>query len=135
MSSIFEAFETDTDLEKKGITLDYGEFKFLIARAGGANKRYQKRMEALTRPYRRAIQTETLSNDKADELIMQAFAETVVLGWEGVVDKEGKAIEFSYKACMELFKRLPDLFAEIRDQAGKWSLFKRDMQEADSKNS
>jgi hypothetical protein len=135
MSSIYEAFETDPDLEKQGIDIDYGDFKFKIARAGGANKKYQKRLEALTRPYRRAIQTETMDNAKADELIMQAFAQTVVLDWEGVTDKEtGELIPFSSQACLKLFKALPDLFTDIREQATKWNMFKKDVQEEDSKN-
>ena len=135
MSNIYEAFETDADMEKNGIWLDYGDFKFRVARAGGANKRYQKRMEALTRPYRRAIQTETLATGKADELIMQAFAQTVVLAWEGVTDKEtGEVIPFSSEACLKLFKKLPDLFVDVRDQASKWNLFKKDVLETDSKN-
>ncbi|KKK99502.1 hypothetical protein LCGC14_2632120 [marine sediment metagenome] len=134
MSTVYEAFGTDTDLEKKGIWLDYGDFKILVARAGGDNKKFSKRMETLTRPYRRAIQTETLATGKADELVMQAFAQTVVLGWEGVTDKEGNSIEFSSVACLKLFEDLPDLFIDVREQASKWNLFKQDLFEGDSKN-
>ena len=64
--SMYDAFGTDKDLEKTGIYLEYETFRIKVARAGGGNKRFAKMLEAHTRPYRRAMQTETLGNDRGD---------------------------------------------------------------------
>ena len=138
--SLYAQFGTDKNLECTGILLQYGQNSqgkdicIRIARAGGSNKQYQKRMEALVKPYRRQIQNETISNDLMEKLVQQAFAETVVLGWENVEDKDGKPMEFTVDNCLNLFKDLPDLFKDIQDQAQRSALFKAEVLETEAKN-
>lgn len=138
--SLYAQFGTDKNLESTGILLQYGQNSqgkdicIRIARAGGSNKQYQKRMEALVKPYRRQIQNETISNDVMEKLVQQAFAETVVLGWENVEDKDGKPMEFTVDNCLNLFKDLPDLFKDIQDQAQRSALFKAEVLETEAKN-
>lgn len=138
--SLYAQFGTDKNLESTGILLQYGQNSqgkdicIRIARAGGSNKQYQKRMEALVKPYRRQIQNETISNDVMEKLVQQAFAETVVLGWENVEDKDGKPMEFTVDNCLTLFKDLPDLFKDIQDQAQRSALFKAEVLETEAKN-
>lgn len=135
MSNIKKLFGTDAAVEKAGIVLDYGNgLKIRIARSGGANKRYAKRLEQLSRPVRRAIETETLGRDASDALLYQVYAETVVLGWEGVKDDAGKAIKFSAAACIKFFEESPDFFTEIREQSDKAQLFRIIELEDDAKN-
>lgn len=138
--SLYTQFGTDSNLETSGILLQYGQNSqgkdicIRIARAGGNNKQYQKRMETLIKPYRRQIQNETISNDLMEKLVQQAFAETVVLGWENVEGKDGKPLEFNVDNCIALFKDLPDLFKDIQDQAQRSALFKAEVLETESKN-
>lgn len=138
--SLYTQFGTDSNLETSGILLQYGQNSqgkdicIRIARAGGNNKQYQKRMETLIKPYRRQIQNETISNDLMEKLVQQAFAETVVLGWENVEGKDGKSLEFNVDNCIALFKDLPDLFKDIQDQAQRSALFKAEVLETESKN-
>ncbi len=40
--SMYEQLETDKALETKGVEIDYGTFRVTLARAGGANKKYEK---------------------------------------------------------------------------------------------
>jgi hypothetical protein len=140
MSSIYKLFRTDANLEKAGITLSYGQnskgepLEFIIARAGGANKRYQERLEAKTKHLRRQIQTDTVDRGQLEEIIREVFAETVVLDWKGVETEDGKPLSFSREACIKLFNDLPDLFTDIQEQAQKSSLFRAEIAEADAKN-
>lgn len=127
-------FGTDQSLEVSGITLDYGEIQIRIARAGGANKRYAKVLEKLSRPMRRAIETETITRKASDKILHRVYAETVVLGWEGVKDDDGNEIAFSVEACIKFFEDLPDFFTDIRQQADKSALFRVMELEEDSKN-
>jgi hypothetical protein len=140
MSSLYKTFRTDPSFETAGISLNYGEnskgeaIEIRIARAGGANKKYLERMEAKTKPLRRQIQTETVSRAALDAVVREVFAETVVLGWSGVEDENGKPLTFSKEACIKVFTDLPDLFLDIQEQAQKSVLFRAEVMEADAKN-
>ena len=138
--SLYKTFQTSQDLEKNGIELQYGEndkgqeIIIRVARAGGANNAYNKRLEALVKPYRRQISSETIDNKVLEKLILQAFAETVVLGWSGVEDAEGNALECTVENVIKLFTDLPDLFKDVQDQAQKSVLFRQDILELEAKN-
>ena len=138
--SLYSQFQTDKNIEKDGVVLEYGKTKegkviaIRIARAGGANTRYTKMMEAATKPYRRQLQNETLDNDIADSITQKVYAQSVVLGWENVQDQNGNDMTFNLENCVKLFKDLPDLWSDIQNQATRAALFRQDILEADSKN-
>jgi hypothetical protein len=134
--SIYTKFKTDKNREKDGVTLDYGDGVMIhIARAGGSNTAYLKAMEKMYRKHRRQIQLETLPEETAAKLLREIWADTVVLGWEGITDeKTGGPIEFSRDACIKLFEDLPDLFVDIREQATSAALFREANKEEDAKN-
>ena len=138
--SLYKQVETDREVEKTGIVLDYGmnskkqPIQIRIARAGGANERYSKLLELRTKPYRRQIQNETLDNAVAEKITKEVYAKAVVLGWSGVEDENGKELEFSFENCMKLFDDLPDLWTDIQQQSTKAALFRADILEQDAKN-
>lgn len=146
--SLYDKFKTDRSLEKTGIELDYGPNKKLpedaegnhptiiirIARAGGANEQYLKRIEAKAKPHRRQIQHETVDRELIASLIKEVYAETVVLGWENVTDENGVVMEFNKTNCIKLFNDLPDLYADITEQAQSAALFLASVRETDAKN-
>jgi len=138
--SLYKQFKTDTKLEKEGILLQYGTNSkgqpicIRVARAGAGNDQYVKRMEAKVKPHRRLIQNETIERAVLLSIIREVFAETVVLGWEGVEDENGKPLSFSKDNAIKLFTDLPDLFEDIQEQAQKAALFRADIREADAKN-
>lgn len=124
MSSIYEMFATDLKIETDGFIHHVTDkISFRLARAGGANAKFSKVMEAKTRPYRRQIQEDTMDITLANKLLIEAFAETVVLGWEGIT-KKGEDVPFSAEAAVKLFTDLPDLFNELREAAAKQSNFR-----------
>lgn len=168
--SMYKQFKTDTNLEKTGVDIDYGDFKVKIGRAGGGNKRFARIMEEKMKPVRRALQTETLENARAEALLRESYAEGVVLEWavlvvaddkgkpldppqlasayreehghdapntvfiKGIEGPEGDILPFTVENVVATFKALPDLFADIREQAGKVGLFREQGQEADAGN-
>ena len=138
--SLYKQFATDKNVERDGVVLSYGknsknkDINIRIARAGGANIRYAKLLEAAIKPYRRQLQNETMDNGVAEDITMRVYAQSVVLGWEGVEDENGNGMEFTVENCMKLFKDLPDLWADIQSQATRASLFRQDILEADAKN-
>lgn len=132
--SIYDTFSTDKTLEKEGIVLDYGEFKFTVARAGGSNTQYQRLLEAKTKPYRRAIDTGTFDSKRSNQLMVEVFSEAVIKGWEGVTDREGKKLAFNQKNCVQVLTDLPDLFQDIMQQAQNMALYKETVKEDAAKN-
>lgn len=139
--SIFELFEMDNRAEKEGIIVNYGPYgKFRIARAGGANERFKKLMEAKSRPYRRRIETGTVTEEELRPMLLDVFVDAVILGWDGVTGKTGvvgttgQPLQFTRENAIKLFTILPDLFDDIREQAAKSANFRAADIEADAKN-
>lgn len=140
MTNLYTAFKTDETLEKDGIVIQYGEnskgqpIEFRIARAGGANARYSKVLEFKIKPHRRMIQNGNMPEETAMKAVRETFVETVLLGWSGVEGPDGKAIEYSQENALKLFKDLPDLFRDIKEQAENGSLFRAEILDEEAKN-
>lgn len=161
--SMYKQFQTDTNLEKTGVDLDYGDFIVTIARAGGANKKFERTLEAKTKSVKRAIQTETLDNERGKAILREVYAEAVVIKWsvrvaadpkgkpieplkltaeadgdtvfvEGIEGPNGDVMSATAENIAATFKALPDLFADIQEQAQKVALFRQAVQEAEAKN-
>lgn len=117
--SIYKLFSTDHDLERNGFSLEYGEAKFIIARAGGANKKFQSCIERKLRPYRSAINSGTMDTKTAEKLLAESYAEAIILAWDGVTDEDGDELEFTKENVVKVLLDLPDLFADIQEQSQK----------------
>ena len=128
-------FGTNATLETDGIWIDYGDYgKFLIARAGGQNKKFRNMFEKKIRPYRAAINMGTLDDAVAERIMREAFAETVVLGWDLVGD-DGEPFPFSVEHCITLLETNPDLFTDLQQQSQMVANFIQDTRELDAKDS
>ncbi len=161
MSNLFEMFEMDVDLEREGIMVNYGSVKFSLARAGGRNAAFKKLFSGKAKKYRHQIDNETLSDDVADKIMVESYAEAVVLGWwsrkenadgDALLDKDGeeqwvdtievptadgkktKNVKFSVPECIKLFTNLPDLFADVQRMAAKSANFRKLLDEEDEGN-
>jgi hypothetical protein len=155
-SFLYKTFEMDADLEREGISVNFGSVKFLIARAGGRNTEFKRIFNAKTKKHRTAIDQETMSDDMADRIIAEAYAEAVVLGWftrvedekgnpvldkngeekwvDTIENKDGKAVKFSVKECVKLFLDLPDLFVTLQSYANKSANFRKELEDFDEGN-
>ena len=140
----YGSFRSDIDAEQEGVVLDYGPFRVTIARAGGSNKAYERVLEALTKPYRRAIQLETLDAKVSEKIMKEAMAKAVILNWEVLVDADGlpdaegqdwkqglehpdtgDLLPFGWENVMEVLqhKEIQNLYHDLRVQSGKEALF------------
>lgn len=138
---LYDNYETDKKLERDGIILDYGTnskeqpIQIRIARAGGANSKFAKVLEQKMKPYKRALANETMDTKVAEKLLVEAYADAVVLGWDGVEDRDGNAMEFNRDNVVKLFTDLPDLFLDVQSQSQKSALFRAEIREAEQGNS
>ena len=135
MKSIYEKFATDKNAEKEGITLDYGDgLEIKIARAGGSNVKFEKTVQAKMRKYELQSKHGLLEPEQMRTIFREVLAETVVLSWKGVTDREGNELPFNKDNCIKLFLDLPDLMEDILEQSRKSALFKQSVVEAESGN-
>lgn len=135
MKNIYDKFGTDKKLEQAGITLDYGDgLEIRIARAGGSNIKFEKSTQFKMRKYNQQLKHDLLEPDQMREVMREVLAETVVLGWSGVTDREGNELPFTRDNCVQLFKDLPDLFDDVLEQSRKASLFKEVVLEEEAGN-
>ncbi len=142
---MYKQFQTSEAFETKGVEIDYGNFRVTIARAGGANKRFARLLEAKTKPFRRAIQTEMMDNDRAGDILMEVFAETIILNWETKVEGkfkvgiepapgEKKLLPFTTANVLLTLRNLPNLFLDLQQQATREALFREEIIEDDAGN-
>lgn len=149
-----KTFKTDEKHETQGVILDYGDTRIRIARAGGANKEFAKKLDHKTKPYRRAIQSGALDIERAGDILKEVYAETVVLDWQtkqGVGENgnftftrgidpidlgkpSGDLLPPTPENIVAVFKNLPDLFLDIQQQAQSTALFRAELDEAAAGN-
>lgn len=138
--SLYNQFGTDKKVEKEGVILQYGNtaggkpIQIKICRAGGANVAYNKAMEAKTKPYRRQLQNGTLDIEVMTSILREVYADTVVIGWSNVEGADGKPMAFTRENVIKLFTDLPELFADVQEQATNLALFRAEINEQDAKN-
>lgn len=144
-SNPFDMFQTDKSKEQDGIVLNYSDvFWIQITRAGGSNEHYKRILTEKLKPFRRAIQTETIDEAASARLMREAVAEGIVLNWgtgrypEGAGFMPNRAggdpIPFTAENAAKLFEELPDLFNDVYEQANKVSLFRATETEGDAGN-
>jgi hypothetical protein len=132
MTDVKKLFGTDAKKEQEGVWHDLAEgLRVKIARIGNPN--YQKRFQAITKPYQRALRKNTLANEVAEKLHIQCLSETIVLDWEGVEDG-GKEIPYSKDAAIALLTKYPELRSYINDIANELEGFQEELVEEGDEN-
>jgi hypothetical protein len=143
--SIDELFQTDQKAEKdEGVILDYGDFRVRIARAGGNNTKFSRVLQAKMKPFRRQIETDTMDEEVATKLMVETYAEAVILDMDvkvgkdkyeqGILRKTG-VVPFTKENVVSVFTEMKEFFRDVQSQANNVSLFRTHQLEEDTKNS
>lgn len=134
--NLYEQFGTDAGLEKNGVKIPIGDMVFTLKHSGGANKAFAKALEEKSRPFRLGRTGEIIiSDDQADRMMYEIYADHIVVDWKGVKGPDGKDLPFSRENCIKVFTDLPKFFLVIKQQAESISNFQNKQIEADSGNS
>lgn len=142
--SMYAQFKTDEKLEQEGVWFEPSEdFRILVARAGGANKQFQKTFETLARPVRRAMELGTLSDKRAGALMHEAYAKAIVLDWQvkkngewvsGIEGPDGDILPVSVENIIMTFEKLPAVFDGVLDFSRTLRLYLEDAREVEAGN-
>ena len=159
----FAQYEVNEDLETAGVWLVDPFHRMRVARAGGRNTQFNTIYEALTKPYRRAIQTKTLPKDIDLDLSRELYAKAVVKGWsvaEIEQDEKGRnrakrdesgeivwldgkmfdpvtyeVIDVTVEKIIETFRIKPELYTYVVERANDVTTFRdEDADQADLGN-
>ena len=79
--SLYSQYKTNTEYETKGVTFEFGTYRVVLARAGGANSKFQKTLTTKLKPYRRAVQNNSLDSETEIRIMREAFIECCVMDW------------------------------------------------------
>jgi hypothetical protein len=89
----FAQYEVNEDHEVTGVWLVDPFHRMRVARAGGRNEKFNRVYEAVTKPYKRAIQTKTLPADIDKRLMREVYAKGAITGWSiAELDKDNKPV-------------------------------------------
>lgn len=142
--SMYDAFKTDAKKEAEGVFVEFGEFRVLIRRAGGANKLYHKTMETLVAPHRRILQLGQMQEGTMKALLAEGYAKAIVVDWQyqaddglgtkewksGIELVDGTIGEVTPDNVKAVFLALPVIFDAIKEAAEAIAGFKSEGDEA-----
>ena len=101
---LFAAFAVDTAAEENGIYTQLpgcGDTEFLVARAN--NKSYNRLLEKLYKQNKPVLTSKgDAAEKKSEEIMVEVFSKTVLLGWKGNVTIKGVPTPYSKEAATQL---------------------------------
>lgn len=125
MQTLYDLFETDPKMEKEGIGLQFGQAVFYVKRAGGANTDFDKAFEVKTRNMSSRFQLAALSEEQSSRMLQEVYFDSVMVGWKGVTDREGNALEYNAENFYKVMTDLPTVWKTIRQEAANHENFRR----------
>ncbi len=124
-------FKTNQVAEEKGTWVDFGnECELLIARSG--NKQWRKHWKKISKPYEKQITRKTLSDEKADVLIIDAMANTILLGWKNLMNN-GEVIVYSVSKAKEVLQ-IKDFREAVSEVSTSMESFQVQLDEEDTED-
>lgn len=132
--NIFEAFERNLIDEAKEFPLSDTAFISLLP-VGGEKAR--RAFERMMEPYSPRLNAGgKLTEQENKDLNVRFYAETVIKGWRGITDREGKEIPFTVENAKMLLsdKKLEGFFALIIRMAANDAAFEAARAEEDAGN-
>lgn len=111
---------------EEGSWTEYRGAKLLIAHA--ESDRFQRRVQALEKPFRRKIERNEMDPVERKNLLTQALGETILLGWEGVCNSQGP-IQYSKSASVQALRNDPELRNFVMEYSTDLQNFKDDEEE------
>ena len=118
--------QADPVAEETGIDLAFGNGRFItVKRSGSSNREYRACMKRVFEPHQKPGGALSTTDDVATELLKEVYAESIVVGWKGFKDGEGKDIPYTKANCIALFENADEIFDHVQTEASRFSNFAR----------
>lgn len=134
-----DSYETSELLETQGVWLDFEGFSIKVARAGGANKAFEKAYNAKMKPLLTLSRGNLMNipTDRQHKVNMECWAEHVVLDWTVVeiLEDDGSLeieqdVPCTYENVVEFFEEYPEVFNEVVSYSGNYRNFLQSLVDA-----
>ena len=124
--NFFKTHEVDGKKETEGVEITIKGAVFLCRRAGGTNRRYRLHLSMASERYKDKLLSDDpdLQLEGEDKSTLEAFAESVVLGWRNIAGRDGLEMPFTRDNFIMLMTACPDLWVELRLEARAMSNFR-----------
>lgn len=133
--TLYRDYKTDPEVEQNGVWFPYGEdVKILLARAGGANKKFQRCGDKAATKYKRELDMNRLPAEEANQAVVEMYADSVVMDWKNVTDENDESLAFNRENVIKVLTDLPDLFRRVQEDAQNMQVYKEYRDGEDSKN-
>jgi hypothetical protein len=128
-NSITQTYGRDEKLEKEGVNLviqidSQRSITFRIARAGGSNDRFHasfaKRMAGISTP----VIFDNLPPDQRRKIWQEVYLDSVILGWEGVLDDQENPVPFTRENVLDFFEQYAEIWELVWSHSREFSNFK-----------
>lgn len=128
---IFAAYATDESLENNGTWFPLvGDARVLVARAG--NRKHGKVLSKLVEQHRQTLdRKDELADQKSEEIMIEAMAEAILLGWENLTFK-GQPMEVSISNAKTLLA-IKDFRTKIAELSNDVEAYKFKQEEEQGK--
>ena len=123
----FDDYIRNENLEtEEGKWVEFGpDVGIKILRAGGSNEKFARTFTRVTRPVKRQMESGKLSYKENLRLHAKIYAESIVIDWRGIRDKDtGEEIPFSKQNVEEFLIAMPEVFTVIREYAEDMETFR-----------
>lgn len=131
----FSEYQTDQTLEEEGVWvgLRKGDAEVLVARAG--NSQHEALVRRLRKKHGRGFRNDELPREVEEQIALDALSRTILLGWRGIEDDDGKEIPYTPEKARELLKLSRDFRLEVTQIATEMEVFRKEEQEEAKKSS
>jgi len=127
--------QTDDELENKGTWFTWElDVQLRIARAG--NRAFDTMMQTLSKPHVKASRDGNLPDDVQEDILKQAIAKTILVGWKNIDNDDGTPMKWSAKASLNLLQDegLRDLYKFVLIKSNDVANFRRKLDDDAVKN-
>lgn len=142
--SLLNTLRIDERKEVAGVFLEIANTRVRLARAGGANQRFNAAMAKAHKEHGRSIDLGVIDNEKSLEILRRIWAETVVLTWEtdmadegapaewvsGIDDGDGGTLPVTVDNVVNFWRLAPDFFIECKRVSEESQLYRQNVNEA-----
>lgn len=159
---LYKALQTDADIEKEGVYISYYDdegddlCRVRVARAGGANKAFDKAMNAALKKHKKLLDASSIGSEKNKAVMRQLYADNVITAWEtakrdesnkvvldekgntvwieGIESPTGELLPFTSENVVKTLKNLPKIYTDVALMSNNDEAYRKDIQEEEAKN-
>ena len=108
--------------ETTGIEAKYYGVTLIIARANNTN--FKHKFRTLISPHKYQMDNnQTIPDEVSEDIMLRCYSETILVGWNGMKDADGKEIPYSNKNAYELLKDDDDAYDFVKNQSNDMNAY------------